>query len=47
MSGEILSLVFGFIIISLFLSSIEVLNKRQFEQKKMSIHPNKTDEKTK
>jgi hypothetical protein len=47
MSGEIFPLIIGFLIISLFLFSIEILNKRQFEKKKIIKHSHKLEEKTK
>jgi hypothetical protein len=39
MSEDIFPLVIGFLIISLFLLSIEILNKRRSEQKKSASTP--------
>jgi hypothetical protein len=47
MSGDIFPLVVGLIIIGIFLLSIEILNKRLSEQKKISKYSNKFKEKIK
>jgi len=46
-SGEIFPLIIGFLIISLFLLSIEILNKKQFGKKKIIKHSHKLEEKRK
>ena len=42
MIGEIFPLLIGFLIIAIFLTSIEILNKKQFEHKKIGKDPNKS-----